>query len=86
MGDIAGAQVVQAQSHHAIEPEAMFVVSANAEQSQHQEDKIAAGGPGNIKILRLTPAEEHSLSRDLSNAAVAVQVSAHEDRRPEIRR
>jgi hypothetical protein len=64
----------------------MFVVSANAEHSQHQEVKITAGGPGNITILRLTPVEEHSLRRDLGNAAIAVHVSAHEDRRPEIRR
>ena len=78
MGEIAGAHIVQAQSHLATEPEAVFVVSANAEHSQNQADRITAGGPGNIKILRLTPGEAHSLSNDLSNAAVAVEVSRKE--------
>ena len=78
MGEIAGAHVVQAQSHLATEPETVFVVSANAEHSQHHEEKITAGGPGNIKILWITPAEAHSLSCDLSNAAVAVEASRKE--------
>jgi hypothetical protein len=79
MGDISGAHVVQAQSHHATGPEAVFVVSADAERSQHREDEIVAGGPGNIKILWLTPAEAHLLCCDLSNAAVAAEVPRKEE-------
>jgi hypothetical protein len=78
MGEIAGAHVVQAQSHLATEPETVFVVSENAEHSQHHEEKITAGGPGSIKILWITPAEAHSLSPDVNNAAVAVEASRKE--------
>ena len=49
----------------------MFVASAGAERGQHEDEKITACGPGNIKVLWLTPAEAHSLSGDLSNAAAA---------------
>lgn len=73
MGEIAGTHVVQVQSHLATEPETVFVVSENAEHSQYHEEKITVCGPGNIRILWITPAEAHSLSRDLSNAAVAVE-------------
>src|SRR5262249_1314327 len=69
MGEIAGAHAVPAQSHHAAEAEAVFVISAGAERAQHEDEKITACGPGNIKVLWLTPAEAHSLSSDLSNAA-----------------
>jgi hypothetical protein len=78
MGEIAGAHVVQAQSHPAPELETVFVVSGSAEHLQHHEDKITAGGPRNIKILWITPLEAHSLSSDLSNAAVAVEASRKE--------
>ena len=46
MGDISGAHVVQAQSHHTAEPQAVFVVSASAERAHDQEEKIAAFGAG----------------------------------------
>jgi hypothetical protein len=77
MGDLAGAHPVPVQSHHAAAAGAVPTASAG-EHAQHEGGKITACGPGNIKVLWLTPAEAYWLSGDLGQAAVAAEVPRRE--------
>jgi len=77
VGDLAGAHAVPVQSHHAAGAGAVLAVSAG-ECAQHEGGKIAACGPGSIRVLWLTPAEAYWLSGDLGKAGVAAEVPRRE--------